>query len=139
MTKSFLYRINKADDNVCSFCNQCSETILHLFYYCEKVNVFWADLKTWLEKQANITLQLTIKNVLFSKQAHNILVNYLLLLAKYYIYRTKFFSNQISIENYLVYVRRKFQNEKYIAKLHNKQDAFVAKWSALLPTLEGSN
>ena len=38
----------------------------------------------------------------------------------------------------MIYVRKKFQNEKYIAKLHNKQDTFSAKWSALLHTLEGS-
>ena len=137
VTKSFLYKINKADDNMCSFCNQHPETILHLFYFCETVKTFWADLKNWLEKQANITLQLTIKSILFSKQAHNVLVNYLSLLAKYHIYRTKFFTNQISMENFLIYVRRKLQNEKYIAKLHNKQDTFIAKWSALLHTLEG--
>ena len=59
VTKSFLYKINKADDNMCSFCNQHSETILHLFYFCETVKSFWVDLKNWLEKQANITLQLT--------------------------------------------------------------------------------
>ena len=93
MTKSFLYKINKADDNMCSFCNQHSKTILHLFYFCETVKTFWADLKNELEKQANITLQLTVKNILFYKQAHNVLVNYLLLLANYHIYRTKFFTN----------------------------------------------
>ena len=123
---------------MCSFCNQHPETILHLFYYCEKVKTFWADLKTWLEIKANIILQLTVKNLLFSKQAHNVLLNYLLLLAKYHIYRTKFFTNQISMENFIIYVRKKFQNEKYIAKLHNKQDTFSAKWSALFHTLEGS-
>ena len=120
------------------FCNQHPETILHLFYYCEKVKTFWADLKTWLEIKANIILQLTVKNLLFSKQALNVLLNYLLLLAKYHIYRTKFFTNQISMENFIIYVRKKFQNEKYIAKLHNKQDTFSAKWSALFHTLEGS-
>ena len=77
VTKSFLYKINKVDDGMCSFCNQHPETILHLFYYCEKVKTFWADLKTWLEIKANIILQLTVKNLLFSKQAHNVLLNYI--------------------------------------------------------------
>ena len=67
VTKSFLYKINKVDDGMCSFCNQHPVTILHLFYYCEKVKTFWADLKTWLEIKANISLQLTVKNLLFSK------------------------------------------------------------------------
>ena len=74
LTKSFLYKINKVDDGMCSFCNQHPETILHLFYYCEKVKTFWTDLKTWLEIKTNIILQLNVKNLLFSKQAHNVLL-----------------------------------------------------------------
>ena len=138
VTKSFLYKINKVEDGMCSFCNQHPETILHLFYYCEKVKTFWTDLKTWLEIKTNIIFQLNVKNLLFSKQAHNVLLNHLLLLAKYHIYRTKFFSNQINMENFIIYVRKKFKNEQYIAKLHNKEDAFSAKWSALFHTLEGA-
>ena len=139
VTKSFLYKINKVDNGMCSFCNQHPETILHLFYYCRKVKSFWAELRTWLELKADITLQLTVKNILFSKQGHNDLLNYLILLAKYHIYRTKFFINQISFENFLTYLRKKYKNGKYIAKLHNKTDVFFTKWSALYSILEGDS
>ena len=89
---------------MCSFCNQHPETILHLFYYCEKVKTFWTDLKTWLEIKTYIILQVNVKkNLLFSKQAHTALLNHLLLLAKYHICRTKFFSNQISMENFIIF------------------------------------
>ena len=40
VTKSFRYKINKVEDGMCSFCNQHPETILHLFYYCEKEIIF---------------------------------------------------------------------------------------------------
>ena len=42
-------------------------------------------------KQANITFDLTIRTVLFSKQPENKLLNHLLLLTRYFIYKTIFF------------------------------------------------
>ena len=37
VTKSFLHRIRKIEDNLCSYCKQRPETILHLFVDCDKV------------------------------------------------------------------------------------------------------
>ena len=36
VTKSFLHRIWKIDENQCSYCASQSETIVHLFTECEK-------------------------------------------------------------------------------------------------------
>ena len=44
VTKSFLYRIRKIDDNLCEYCRQNSETILHLFVQCNPVKRFWREL-----------------------------------------------------------------------------------------------
>ena len=40
VTKSFLYKINKLDNDRCSLCDQESETISHLFIHCNKVKMF---------------------------------------------------------------------------------------------------
>ena len=68
VTKSFLFKINKTNNDVCSLCNREVETIIHLFYHCNKVKEFWSTLQNWLQDQANITFDLTIRTVLFSKQ-----------------------------------------------------------------------
>ena len=67
----------------------------------------------WLQIQANITFDLTMKKALFSGQTKNALLNHLLLLARYFIYKNKFSSNYISLETFVCYVKRKYQNEKY--------------------------
>ena len=36
VTKSYLNKINKTDNDRCSLCDQDSETISHLFYHCDK-------------------------------------------------------------------------------------------------------
>ena len=131
VTKSFLFKINKTDTNICSYCDQEAETKTHLFYNCQKVKAFWSAFQTWLQSHANITFNLTIKSALFSGQTKNVLLNYLLLLARYFIYKNKFTSNNISIQTFINYVKRKYQNERYISKINHKQEAFQSKWAAL--------
>ena len=66
VTKSFLYRIHKVDDNLCQYCRQNSETILHLFVRCNNVKRFWRDLDEWLSNNFGFRMTLTDKNFLFS-------------------------------------------------------------------------
>ena len=61
VTKSFLLKIKKVDNDRCSFCNQESETIIHVLFLCNKVKEFWVALQNWLRIQANIELELTAK------------------------------------------------------------------------------
>ena len=138
VTKSFLLKINKIDDDRCSYCNRDTETKLHLFFYCNKVKEFWSTLQNWLQTEANITVELTIKHALFPCKTNNTLLNHLLLLARYFIYKRKFSSNFITLETFLGYVKTKYQNEKYIAKLHNNQEKFNAKWSNISHALQNS-
>ena len=75
VTKSFLYKINKTDNDRCSLFDQDSETISHLFYHCDKAKEFWSALQNWLQVNGNINLDLKINTVYFSKTKK---INYLL-------------------------------------------------------------
>ena len=136
VTKSFLYKINKTDNDRCSLCDRDSETISHLFYHCDKAKEFWSALKNWLQVNGNINLDLTIKTVLFFKNKENKILNHLLILARYFIYKTKFITNYITIETFLSYLRRTYQTKKYISRLHNKHEKFQCKWSKLSHILD---
>ena len=61
VTKSFLPKIKKIDNDRCSFYNQESETIMHVLFLCNKVKEFWVALQNWLRVQANIEVELTAK------------------------------------------------------------------------------
>ena len=71
VTKSFLLKVKKVHNDWCSFCNQESETIIHVLFLCNKVKEFWVALQNWLRIQANIELELTAKNILFLKPTKN--------------------------------------------------------------------
>ena len=99
VTNAFLYKIKKKENSLCSYCNQEAESIMHLFFHCGKVEEFWKNLKIWLERKANINLQIDLKNILFSSSAQ-VIVSYLITVAKYYIYKSKFNTKNISIKGF---------------------------------------
>ena len=43
------------------------ETIIHVLFNCINMKEFWLAMKNWLRIQTNVTLHLTIKNVIFFK------------------------------------------------------------------------
>ena len=134
--KDFQFKINigKVDENQCSYCNHVIESIHHLFVDCDRVKRFWQDLRQWLPSVANITFILEEKSILFSYQGKNQLVNYIITLAKHYIYITKFFANELDVNIFIVILKDKFQCEKYIAYLNNKLAKFLSKWRPLYNT-----
>ena len=132
VTKSFLYRINKTDNNICEYCNQQTETIYHLFVECEIVKQFWNELQLWLNTHSTLTLNLDGKQIIFSNQdRRNTIRNYLSIIAKHYIYTTKFTQKTLRIDNFINLLKKKFQSEKYIALKNNTMTKFFAKWAPL--------
>ena len=48
VTKYFLHRIGKIDENYCSYCHYHQETIFHLLIECVNVKNFWQQLTMWI-------------------------------------------------------------------------------------------
>ena len=118
--KSVLHKINKVDNNMCEYCNLQHETIYHLFIKCEIVKQFWNELRIWLSNNSTVTIELGEKQILFACQdERSTLRNYLCIIAKYYIYVTKFTRNRLLLENFIKLLKKKFQSEKYIALMSN--------------------
>ena len=131
VTKSFLYRINKIDNDLCEYCHQQPETIRHLFVECEDVKRFWTFLNEWLRINSNLSLNLEEKNILSAYQDKHQLINYIFVLAKYYIYANKFSGKQLNLDVFKAIFRKKFQGERYTAHINNTMGKFMVKWSQM--------
>ena len=86
-----LFKFKKVDSPLCGFCEKELETIEHLFLYCSKVCMFWDELKV-VFSPLNILVSFDIRDVLFGildTDNISILVNYILLESKHFIYRCK--------------------------------------------------
>ena len=75
------------------------------------------------------------KMLILSWHKKNSLLNYLLVVAKYYIYKSKFFQGSIYILGFKAILKKKFEEEQYIAKINDKYTKFLGKWSSLYTVL----
>ena len=107
VTKSSIFpnllKIKKVDNDRCSFCNQESETIIHVLFLCNIVKEFWVALQNWLRIQASIELELTAKNVLFFKHTK-----------KWIIESHTTFSKVFYIQNKVLCQSYNFRNLSYL-------------------------
>ena len=94
--------------------------------------MFWNTLKNWLQLNGNINLSMTDKNIIFAWPHESSLISYLIIIAKYYIYKTKFLSKHLSIQGFQSLLKRKFKNEQYIARI-NKIIIIINFWENGLP------
>ena len=102
ITKSFLYKIKKTQNNICSYCKKESESIIHLFCHCEVTSQFWDTIKTWLQREANLRLELNEKYILFSSTG-SLLLNHIFIIAKYYIYKIKFSNDVLTFQGFFIF------------------------------------
>ena len=65
VTNTFLFKIKKKENNLCSYCNQEAESITHLLFHFETVAKFWKTLKIWLERKSNISIQIVLTEIIF--------------------------------------------------------------------------
>ena len=58
-TKEQLFKFGFVGDDLCSFCNQSSETYSHLFWNCAKIESLWKDTMDYfqLEELRNVEWQ----------------------------------------------------------------------------------
>ena len=113
-TRSLLFKMSKAETNLCRNCGLSEETIEHLFFHCAKVKEFLLNVNRWAEPLTGIKCRFTIQEVLLGVirvGSHSDALNILLLLIKDYIFQEtlKGFSLNITAFpiNYTRYIKSK--------------------------------
>ena len=130
-TNTKLCKIGYISDDNCSFCKSEPETLYHVLFYCSHVQRVWKDFEYYfylLTKEFfHITLQDVMIGILYAKCP---LLNYLLLIAKSFIWGCR--SNQ-ALPNITAFKQRakiKYETEKFICVKTNCMDKF--KWALCL-------
>ena len=126
ITNIQLRRFAIKNTEMCSFCQNERETLVHLFWKCKKIKGIW----DWFNQHTDIVL--TLKAVLFSvTQSSFQIVDALTLFAKYYIYVTRCAGKMPKVEGFFNYCVNVQNIEKIIAMDKGKLDAHKNKWSNL--------
>ena len=125
---SFLHKIGRKDSPLCFFCKKCSETVVHVFCECDKVKPIWSELCSMLNNKLHAEYQFDNFEFMFGV-ANDMLLSYLFLCCKYYIYRCRFreeFPNYTALKNFIL-TKRKV--EYWIASKKGKLSRHFKKWS----------
>jgi len=141
-TKSLLYKIGKKESPLCSFCSSEEETLEHLLFRCTVVESFWTSLQNYFAHHDLYYKKLKEVDVIFgiTEQMENqILINHILLLAKYYIYKCSLNDWSPNLNVFLKRLKTIYKIELKIATYKNKLSFHYGKWNKLLPQITAEN
>ena len=132
-TNKFLLKCNIAMSALCDFCTMEIETINHLFWECLYVQQFWTELSNLL-KNCNIDITFSLRTITFGITQRinnpNIQVkNFIILLAKYFIFKSKCQKLPLSFIHFKSYLEQRLKVEKQIYLMKDKLTQFERKWS----------
>jgi len=132
-----LVRFKLQTSPLCSFCQSNNETIEHIFVYCKDSATLYLDITNWL-KPYNIKLP-ELTSVLMVTGLHDnnnvILVNFILLLYKYFIYRCRN-SSLLSLKGFQTLLKHYEKLEYTIAYKNNKLSFHLTKFEKLRNALD---
>ena len=108
-TNTFVAKFTSSTE-LCTFCDDERETLLHLFVTCPKVRIVWEHVECRIEDKLGIKVMLGKADIIVGLDDRYQMsledmngVQRLILLAKYYIYRTKAAKgllSSVSLNNY---------------------------------------
>ena len=101
-TNSFLTKINLKDNEQCTFCQNDTETLIHLFWTCSVSTLFWQDFKQWAVTRGELsnTINLTAYLVLGLNPNKNKRLDFYFLIARYFLWVCKTCNTLPKIENF---------------------------------------
>ena len=124
------------DSPLCAFCKREVESFEHLFFLCDVTRTLWEALCSWLGECVVKFQPFTMTDIffgVFNTEDDFILLNHLILTAKFYIYKCKLNIVNPSLRVYKAKIRDVYQVEKTIATKQNKLTRHFQKWEKLLP------
>lgn len=135
ITKKILtnIHISKWDNTVsdlCSFCHASRETVVHLFCECPKVKMLWKALRKWIKHFHRLDILFTPSIIIFCCYRGKVakLINILILITKFYVYRCKTQGSILKFSDLAVDFVKYKNIEKCIAIRNNKLYKFARKW-----------
>ena len=128
------YRVNKFKNNISPFCTFCQnndgiepplELVSHLFYECNLVFNIWIQVKNWLET-LNVDISLDKQSILFGyhNQSNQSVQNFVILCVKYFIWKSKFQSQDLLFNSFKKYFKSKLEDLKNAYFFENKDHLF---------------
>ena len=132
MTHIYAKKNRMRTDSLCTFCNEHEETITHLLFQCEIVSKVLEDVHNLFDEIVpfvNIVplrLEQIISNIVNDASIN--VINFLVLVTKYYIYKCRCYGNTLNIADLKREILKLRNMEKYDAVKKGKLAKHLKKW-----------
>ena len=131
-TNTFLSKIGVADSQLCSFCGEELEELVHLYWSCNYVQMLWTSLFHWINGKTNMSLNLVLEDILFGKFSGPKILNLIITLCKYHIYRRRLLKCRPCFDLLKIEINQYYHIEKYIFKTNCKLSDFNIRWAPMV-------
>jgi hypothetical protein len=88
ITNPVLYKCGLKETELCTFCTETKESLVHIFWKCNYVRNFWLSISNFL-KICCLSLPFNAKDIILGLTEHSSAqgtINNVLIILKYYIY-----------------------------------------------------
>ena len=140
-TNKYLLQCKLKDSDKCYFCNQTTESLEHLLWFCPQVQTFWDKFRCLFNPRTFPNNSMTAKSVLLGYRGNeDRIINHMFNLAKYYIFMTKCRETKLDFEQFKRTVVYTYKLESKIAHDNaSKNMDFYSKWYPLYAIIMNSN
>ena len=133
-----LYKMGIVQTPLCSLCKQEKETVIHLLCQCHVTRQLWCSLNGWLQGVLRLPPLEPVTAMLRSwdlKNEANVLLNHLMLLFKYFIYRFRNMNTSVNLCHLQHFILLVQKVEQKIAFRNNRLTHHFSKWDPILQML----
>ena len=128
-------------NNKCNFCKCEKDSIFHYLWQCKIVQTFWDDFVNFLKEKCENCDRLSLNPILVlfgtdNKTRTDEGFSYILLTAKYFIYKCRIYKTTPSIRNFAKELQYVYTIDNYASKITMKNHQFVNKWAPYINMLE---
>jgi hypothetical protein len=130
-TNTFLYKSKLFETELCAFCGETRETILHLFCDSNIVNNIWLKIYEQLQIRCG---GLSRRDILLGiENVDYLYINSIMLITKYYIYSCKFKKVVPSFSGVMSLLRHKYKIDFFFCiNAASCKETESSRWHALL-------
>ena len=135
-----LYQWKIKPSSVCNYCEEIDNDTHH-FYFCRDMAIFWNSFINWWYHICTNCITnkvLTLTQVMLGvkeKVCHKPQLNFLIYLAKWYIFRSKYLEQKCFFVDYLTEVKNNLEIERVIQITNGKLLKYIEMWQVIYNSL----
>ena len=132
-TKRELLRMHLVDNDMCTFCNDASESLCHVYWDCSETQTFWKELESWINMYLSQNIVVTKYLIWFGVSYKNPLLSLIIISAKRHINVCNIKGSTLNFKSYVKILKESFSVESFISNRDNTLEKFNTKWAPLIP------